>query len=165
MVALSLDLKPAMVRQQQDSLDFSMSTQLNFASVAQLDLNELVIPSLANISSDFAQTSSDFAQTSSDFAQAIASQVDVLPLSAEMTPLRFIANEFLATQVTAVVTDRIAEALEIIVGMERDNAARDTELSWQEMYGLAAVPNSPAVTRANQPESEYASQLQASLAA
>jgi len=158
MVALSLDLKPAMVRQQQDSLDFSMSTQLNFASVAQLDLNELVIPSLANISSDFAQTSSDF-------AQAIASQVDVLPLSAEMTPLRFIANEFLATQVTAVVTDRIAEALEIIVGMERDNAARDTELSWQEMYGLAAVPNSPAVTRANQPESEYASQLQASLAA
>ena len=158
MVALSLDLKPAMVRQQQDSLDFSMSTQKNFTSVAQLDLNELVIPSLANISSDFAQTSSDFAQT-------IASQVDVLPLSAEMTPLRFIANEFLATQVTAVVTDRIAEALEIIVGMERDNAARDTERSWQEMYGLAAVPNSPAVTRAKQTESEYASQLEASLAA
>ena len=151
MVALSLDLKPAMVRQQQDSLDFSMSTQQNFTSVAQLDLSELVIPSLANISSDFAQT--------------IASQVDVLPLSAEMTPLRFIANEFLATQVTAVVTDRIAEALEIIVGMERDNAARDTERSWQEMYGLAAVPNSPAVTRAQQTESEYASQLEASLAA
>jgi hypothetical protein len=162
MVALSLDLKPEMVRpmvrQQQDSLDFSMSTQQNFTSVAQLDLNELVIPSLANISSDFAQISSDFAQT-------IASQVDVLPLSAEMTPLRFIANEFLATQVTAVVTDRIAEALEIIVGMERDNAARDTERSWQEMYGLAAVPNSPAVTRAQQTESEYASQLEASLAA
>jgi len=150
MVALSLDLKPTMVRQK-ESLDVSMSTQQNFAPVAQLDLSGLVMPSLANISSDLAQT--------------IASQVDVGSFG-EMTPLRAIAYDFLSTQgVANVVTDRIAEALEIIVGMEKDNAARDTELSWQEMYGLAAVPNSPAVTLATPPESEYKSLLEAYLAA
>lgn len=148
MVALSLDLKPTVVPQQRESLDVSMSTQL---SVPQLDLNLLVMPSLAAISSELAQT--------------IASQVDVDSFT-EITPLRAIANDFLSTQVVAsVVTNRIAEALEIIVGMEKSNAARDVERSWQEMYGLAALPNSPAVTLARQPVAEYEEQLAASLAA
>jgi len=161
MVALSLNLNPIITRPadaQQYSLDASMSVAQDLVSSLKLDLSCLVMPKLGL-----------------DFAKTITSQVDASPLSemtlSETTPLRAIANEFLSTQVVAsVVPDRIAEALEIIVGMERGNAARDTELSWyemygHEMYGLAAVRNSPAVIPAKQPVSEYASQLEASLAA
>lgn len=141
MAAISLDLKPITVNQQAQSLDVSVSNG------PQLDWSLLVMPPAA------------------DLAQTTASQVDVTPFT-ELNPLRAIANEFLATQnVADVVTDRIAEALEIIVGMERNNALRDTELSWQEMYNLTSVPNSLAVAPDTESESEYANQLLASLAA
>jgi len=172
---LSLDLNPQIVSpsSQRNSSSGQMSLDVSIAPAAiapaasatissALDMSELVLPSATAFGVD------------ASFAAVIASAANDFDLNAN-SPLRNIANEYLATATAPVAqessiaqansttqsSDRIQDALTVIIAMEQANVER----LWETALNLnGGMKDSPAVIPGAKP-SAYSDQVEAFLAA